>query len=59
MAVCVKVIIDDLINKIDKPYDYYVPDELAEYNPKNAFRSVMTVVPNGKSDFVRSFTDFA
>ena len=31
MAVCVKVIIDDLINKIDKPYDYYVPDELAEY----------------------------
>ncbi len=28
MALCVKVVIDDIVNKIDKLYDYYVPQEL-------------------------------
>lgn len=30
MAVCVKVVIDDIVSKIDKPYDYYVPHELED-----------------------------
>ena len=30
MAKCVKVAIDDIVNKIDKPYDYFVPDHLSD-----------------------------
>lgn len=27
MAVCVSVVIDDIVSKIDKPYDYYLPSD--------------------------------
>ncbi len=30
MALCASVVIDDIINKIDKPYDYVVPSEFLE-----------------------------
>lgn len=46
MAVCVKVVIDDIVNKIDKPYDYYVSDELSDA----LVSGMRVIVPFSKSN---------
>ncbi len=46
MAVCVSVAIDNMILKIDKPYDYLVPDELVDL----VVPGVRVVVPFSKGN---------
>lgn len=49
MSVCVSVVIDDITSKIDKPYDYIVPDELAS----RVCEGARVVVPFSRSNSKR------
>ena len=46
MALCASVIIDDIVNKIDKLYDYAVPGSIE----KNLKAGMRVVVPFSKSN---------
>lgn len=49
MALCVSVAIDDIVNKIDKLYDYYVPHQFCDA----VCRGIRVVVPFSKSNMLK------
>ncbi len=49
MALCVSVAIDDIVNKIDKLYDYYVPEQFCDI----VCPGVRVVVPFSKSNMLK------
>ena len=46
MAICVSVVIDDIVGKIDKPYDYYIPDDIS----CEIFPGMRVLVPFSRSN---------
>jgi len=49
MALCVSVAIDDIVNKIDKLYDYYVPEQFTDA----ICTGIRVVVPFSKSNMLK------
>ncbi len=49
MALCVSVAIDDIVNKIDKLYDYYVPEQFCDI----VCPGIRVVVPFSNSNMIK------